>query len=738
MASPIVNIKFTADLIDFSTGMQNASRKIDNIGKKLKNIGAGLTVGITAPITGLGFKALQSAADLEKLQVSLNTVFKGNEAAAKQAFNQINRFTAETPFQLREVAEGFIKLKNLGLDPSIDSLRSYGNTASALGKDLNQFIEAVADASVFEFERLKEFGIKSKQQGDKVSFTFQGVTKTINKNAKDIERYLQDIGNVQFAGGIEKQAQTFNGRLSTLRDNLDLMLADFGAVIIEGLEPFVASLQDGIKVLKDLNPETKKTITIIAGLAAALGPVIIVTGSLIRNINVMIPLVKSLSVAIASNPIGAFATVVTALAGSLLIANSRFTPLTNATEEYNELTKQATASIAKEKAELTKYLSIARNDALTKEERQKAIKKLNDLSPKYLGDLTLEKVNTKEAKKATDEYINSLLIKAKVLAAEEKLVEVQKQLLDLQLGQSDAVKPSVWQNLKNALLSAGNAGIAYSLTAQTVADNLVEENSQLKSLEAQLIQFINQNDAFIKSNKGASDSIKEINDAIDSRPKLESVVSFKVDGETFDFAGINEEFDAFEFEYLSRLAKIREEALKFKEQMRDIIAGGLSDTFSAFSQSFVKSLDLADSGFEGFLKSFIQNVSKLISVLLSQSLANAITGATQSGVGTGPAAAFTTPGFIAALSGAVISAFAAIPKFATGGVVPGGSFYGDKILARLNSGELVLNKNQQRNLDGMLQGSAISVRVTGNLIGEGRNLKAVIDTQNSFDNRVGG
>ena len=93
MASPIVNIKFLADLVDFSTGMQNASRKIDNIGKKLQDVGRGLTIGITAPITGIGLKALQSAADLEKLQVSLNTVFKGNEVAAKQAFDQINSFT---------------------------------------------------------------------------------------------------------------------------------------------------------------------------------------------------------------------------------------------------------------------------------------------------------------------------------------------------------------------------------------------------------------------------------------------------------------------------------------------------------------------------------------------------------------------------------------------------------------------------------------------------------------------
>ena len=40
----------------------------------------------------------------------------------------------------------------------------------------------------------------------------------------------------------------------------------------------------------------------------------------------------------------------------------------------------------------------------------------------------------------------------------------------------------------------------------------------------------------------------------------------------------------------------------------------------------------------------------------------------------------------------------AIPKFAGGGIVPGNSFSGDKVLSRLNSGEMVLNHSQQARL----------------------------------------
>ena len=57
---------------------------------------------------------------------------------------------------------------------------------------------------------------------------------------------------------------------------------------------------------------------------------------------------------------------------------------------------------------------------------------------------------------------------------------------------------------------------------------------------------------------------------------------------------------------------------------------------------------------------------------------------------------------IAAGVAAVIAAFATIGSFATGGIVGGSSKSGDKILARVNSGEMILNPTQQRNLFRML------------------------------------
>lgn len=145
----------------------------------------------------------------------------GSAQNASVAFEALERFAANTPYQLDQAVEGFSKLVNLGLTPSERALTSYGDTASAMGKDLNQMIEAVADAATGEFERLKEFGIKSSKQGDQVKFTFRGVTDTVKFEAGAIEEYLTKLGENNFAGAMSERMQTLDGALSNLRDEWD-------------------------------------------------------------------------------------------------------------------------------------------------------------------------------------------------------------------------------------------------------------------------------------------------------------------------------------------------------------------------------------------------------------------------------------------------------------------------------------------------------------------------------------
>lgn len=232
-------------------GAKATSDRLDNLSKSAKVAGAAVT-GLAAVVAATAYKAAQelveSQRQLDKMSASLKTL-TGSTQGAKQALSILQDFARDTPYGLEQAVEGFRKLVALGLTPSEEALRSYGNTASAMGKDLNQMIEAVADASTFEFERLKEFGIKAKQNQSDIEFTFQGTTTVVKKNAADIEQYLLNIGNVNFAGAMADQANTLDGAIASAEDSW----SQLKMTLATGLD--VGSLAEPLRYIDDLIQE---------------------------------------------------------------------------------------------------------------------------------------------------------------------------------------------------------------------------------------------------------------------------------------------------------------------------------------------------------------------------------------------------------------------------------------------------------------------------------------------------
>lgn len=232
-----------------STGVDKTTSQLNGL---TKAAGAAAAAVVSLETAKQVFSALvDSQRNFDKLNSGLITMTGSAENAAK-AFSVLQQFAKETPYGLNQAVEGFTKLVALGLNPSKEALISYGNTAAAMGKDLNQMIEAVADASTFEFERLKEFGIKSSQQADTVSFTFRGVTTTVKKNSEEIQKYLLNIGNTDFAGAMETRSKTLDGQLSSLADSFDgLVLAVAQSGFGDAVGEQAAKAEDAISALTD-------------------------------------------------------------------------------------------------------------------------------------------------------------------------------------------------------------------------------------------------------------------------------------------------------------------------------------------------------------------------------------------------------------------------------------------------------------------------------------------------------
>lgn len=326
----------------FSKASAKMKKSLESVGSAMTDVGSKISIGLSAPLAALGALAISKSAQFEKMAASLTTV-TGSVEASNKAMKDLIDFSSTTPFQLEEVVGSFIKLKALGLDPSMEAMAAYGNVSSAMGKSLDQFIEAIADAATGEFERLKEFGIKASSQGKKVAFTFQGQTKVVGKNAKEIEKYLRSIGQVQFAGAMDRQMDTLSGSFSNLQDAVSTSMSLLGTELAKALDlkKHIASVTDAIKrfaqAFQSLPQPVKTFIAYAAIFVAVLGPVLMVLGQIVIGIGALamgfsiagpaivgfIVAIKAMSVALLTTPFGWVILGIVALiaAGYLLIKN---------------------------------------------------------------------------------------------------------------------------------------------------------------------------------------------------------------------------------------------------------------------------------------------------------------------------------------------------------------------------------------------------------------------------------
>lgn len=173
-----------------------------------------------------------------------NTLGSSDKAAA--AMKRLQKLAADTPYSLKELTEGYIKLINRGITPTNEEMINMGDIASSQGKTFDQFVEALLDAMTGENERLKEFGIRANVQGDKVKYTFKGVTTEVAKTDSAIVNYILSLGKLQgVQGSMITQMQELGGMESNIGDSIDNLLNRIG----KKMEPFFKSFMSKVSSL---------------------------------------------------------------------------------------------------------------------------------------------------------------------------------------------------------------------------------------------------------------------------------------------------------------------------------------------------------------------------------------------------------------------------------------------------------------------------------------------------------
>jgi hypothetical protein len=337
MASNELKVILTGDATKLSASLNAAEKKLKSFGDSATKIGKSMSLFVTTPIILAGGAAIKMASDFQESLNKVDVAFKGSS-------NEVRDF-AKTTLESFGIAEG----------TALDMAALFGDMATSMGAstseasqlstslvglagDLASFknmnIEEVTTAlnGVFtgETESLKRLGIVMTEANLAQFALEQGNLKNIKSftQAEKVQlRYAFVMAKSENAIG--DFARTSDGAANQMRvfqESIKELGALFGEVILPLFTKVVTKLNSILKGFKNLSPEGKKTIVVIAGIAAAIGPLLIVIGLMAKGLAGLRVAIVSVNTALLANPFIAAAAAVTALGVAFLVAANKIAP----------------------------------------------------------------------------------------------------------------------------------------------------------------------------------------------------------------------------------------------------------------------------------------------------------------------------------------------------------------------------------------------------------------------------
>lgn len=216
-----INIKFAADLQEFSTQMQSAVRELNSYGKQLEKKGKQFTTYLTAPLVALAGVSSQISGDFEQEMAKVLAV----SGATGDEFQSLEKNALDlgsaTRFTASEVAGLQLSLSKLGFNTSeiLDATEATLALAQATGEDLANSATVVAST-------IKGFGLTAKSTQKVVDV----MASSFSSSALDLEKFsvaMSTVAPVAKSAGYNIEQTT--GMLAVLIDaGLDASTAGTG------------------------------------------------------------------------------------------------------------------------------------------------------------------------------------------------------------------------------------------------------------------------------------------------------------------------------------------------------------------------------------------------------------------------------------------------------------------------------------------------------------------------------
>lgn len=291
--------KLREALGDSEKQLAGFGKKLDDFGDKATDLGKKFTTRLTLPIVGgLGLATKAAAEDEEaqaKLAKTLNNTVGATANVVKGVEAQLAAFMKVSTFSDDDLRPAFANLvrSTKDVDEANKLMATAMDIAAAKGLPLEQVSMALAKAHDGNVGALGRLGI---------------ATKDTEGQTKSFEQVMRDA-NATFGGSASDALDTTAGRSKALKRDLGEMTEEIGSAlipIIEKLIPIVRAVADWFS---GLSPTTQTLILVVAGLAAAIGPLVTIVGSLATAFTFL-----------AANPIVLVIAGVAALAAGLVIA----------------------------------------------------------------------------------------------------------------------------------------------------------------------------------------------------------------------------------------------------------------------------------------------------------------------------------------------------------------------------------------------------------------------------------
>lgn len=240
------SLKFDTSINE--SGFNKGLKNLGGIASKGMAVLAGAVAGVTTAMgTGIAL-GVKYNASIEQYQTSFE-VMTGSADKAAEVIERLKKVGAETPFELPELADTTQLLMNYGFtaDDAMDKMMMLGDISQGSADKMSRIATAYGQmssagkVSLEDVKQMIEAGFNPLQEiSESTGESMESLYKRISKGTLSVDEITASMERATSEGGkyfqsMEKQSQTVNGLISTLKDNAQQLLGEVVKPISESM-----------------------------------------------------------------------------------------------------------------------------------------------------------------------------------------------------------------------------------------------------------------------------------------------------------------------------------------------------------------------------------------------------------------------------------------------------------------------------------------------------------------------